>query len=1024
VSFQAVRKHWHEDIHRRGRVWNGFIVKHLTDQEVDAIEQVIMTSCGILEQLLASQRQNSEVPGLAEMAPSQVFQVDDALSSIKPPPQDFNECITRNLAENLDCLADYQEYIADALLIQQHGGTDAAVLAAETRLKNEDLDAAIQELQRLLPETSKYGSTLEESRVISADLSDALAALLKAASLARELLPILQLEISLTSITDHQRLAEWAEWLAQLSPEVVEATEACHAVANIHQYRHEAETAQAELEKMRGDLNKVFVIGDAPDPKQLKEIRLILREADGIWYGKWWPFGRFCAARKAAYRFKRKGVSIWSAAFLDQLEALEGLPQREAGFREHRELQRALGGVFRGVDTNWSLLTACIDLGCKIRDMVGTQRIAGKFISSLKSLHDRREELLDLAGEIRVATTRSAALLGARLAMLGQTFCNLPVTELREELERRHQFLERAVACIAASNPGSQKRYEEILTQVGLARQLRDARSRISSFVADGNRLGVKQVDIRSEDVDRIAKTVAWAEQLIHENRLTSEIKRWLLQADTATRHAKLSAVLKTMRQHLDHYANTIEKLGSFGEAVPGLPFSNKTVDRKLGLIHDALLAALAEIDILMRWGDYQSCRDWLSKNRHDHLLEFAEQNHLSGEMLGQLAEAAFFKEWQSWTLKKHPQLYQFQRIQHEIARTSFCESDKKLPLLFRNEVEARVYCDHRTIDRGISTGRVSEYTEMTLISNEVSKQRRLAPARELIRRSANSLQKLMPCWMMGPSSVAQFLPPDVVRFDLLVIDEASQIRPEDALGSLARADQVVVVGDSNQMPPSDFFSTNPHDDDDQACGAEEIGSILERLRDFFAERSLIWHYRSQHQSLILFSNERYYEKKLIVPPSVHRDHPKLGVKWHHLAEARYHAGINEQEAYAVIQLLIEHVRTNVRLPEETRETIGVVAMNVKQQGLIQEMLDRYLAEDAVFAENFSTFERACPVFVKNLESVQGDERDVIIISFTFGPDLATNRVFQRFGPIMREGGWRRLNVLFTRTHLINVSRG
>jgi superfamily I DNA and/or RNA helicase len=264
--------------------------------------------------------------------------------------------------------------------------------------------------------------------------------------------------------------------------------------------------------------------------------------------------------------------------------------------------------------------------------------------------------------------------------------------------------------------------------------------------------------------------------------------------------------------------------------------------------------------------------------------------------------------------------------------------------------------------------------------------------------------------------SVAQFFKPSGLRFDLLVIDEASQMRPEEALGSIARADQVVVVGDPMQLPPTSFFDLADQvvDSDD----AEEIvdsESILDlSLSTYSPARALRWHYRSRHESLIAFSNRQFYENKLIIFPSPldpdkSRREPKFGV-FHHFVEGKYKSSLNLPEAQAVAEAAVAFMREN---PDRS---LGVVTLNMPQREVLLGEIDRLIARDrraAAYIEKWeSTLE---PFFVKNLENVQGDERDVIFISTVYGPDADTGVVMNRFGPVNSNVGHRRLNVLFTR---------
>jgi very-short-patch-repair endonuclease len=268
---------------------------------------------------------------------------------------------------------------------------------------------------------------------------------------------------------------------------------------------------------------------------------------------------------------------------------------------------------------------------------------------------------------------------------------------------------------------------------------------------------------------------------------------------------------------------------------------------------------------------------------------------------------------------------------------------------------------------------------------------------------------------MMGPLSVAQYLAPGQLKFDLVVMDEASQLKPEDAIGAIARGGQIVIVGDPKQLPPTTFFQRVSLDDEDDNGGddraaVEEGESILDVASTLFQPvRRLRWHYRSRHHSLIAFSNNEFYQRNLIIFPSAYHDDPSLGVKHHFIPDGVFDSSRNPREAAVVVEAVLDHMR---RHPDES---LGVVTLNFEQRELVEELLDRQLRDDPAaiaYQERMKGGQET--LFVKNLENVQGDERDVIFISTTYGPDTRGNQ-FQRFGPINGPSGHRRLNVLFTR---------
>jgi very-short-patch-repair endonuclease len=334
----------------------------------------------------------------------------------------------------------------------------------------------------------------------------------------------------------------------------------------------------------------------------------------------------------------------------------------------------------------------------------------------------------------------------------------------------------------------------------------------------------------------------------------------------------------------------------------------------------------------------------------------------------------------------------------------SFRALDRKRIEVSRAEVLRR-YLSERP------TGSVGE---MGVIRAEIGKKRRHLPIRRLLERAATAVQKIKPVFLMSPLSVAQFLPPGRTEFDLLVIDEASQVPPEDAFGAVARARQVVVVGDDKQLPPTNFFRMLINDDDETL----EDDAPLGRTRDFesiltlarargMPERMLRWHYRSRHPSLIALSNHACYAGSLLLPPSPHLSHDGLGLTIARTPPGQYDrggTGRNPAEAQIVADYVERHLREHPDL------SLGVACFSVSQRDAI---------EDALYAAGLtSAVEAFCPngerLFVKSLETVQGDERDVVFISIGYGRD-AQGRMSVNFGPVSADGGERRLNVLISR---------
>ena len=302
------------------------------------------------------------------------------------------------------------------------------------------------------------------------------------------------------------------------------------------------------------------------------------------------------------------------------------------------------------------------------------------------------------------------------------------------------------------------------------------------------------------------------------------------------------------------------------------------------------------------------------------------------------------------------------------------------------------------------------------VLKGEIARKRGHMPIRKLMELAAPAVQAIKPVFMMSPLSVAQYLPPGALTFDLLVMDEASQIQPVDALGAIARCRQVVVVGDPQQLPPTAFFAKmtgSADEDDDGAARVADVESILGLFKARgLPMRMLRWHYRSRHQSLIAVSNRQFYEDKLYIVPSPYTAQAGLGLRFHHVPDGVFETGTtrtNPVEAKAVARAVIDHAL------HHADQSLGVVAFSAAQRRAIQDQVEVLRRSLPLEHEAFFQAHPSEPFFIKNLENVQGDERDVIMISVGYGPTEPGAKPPMRFGPLGLEGGERRLNVLISR---------
>ncbi len=310
---------------------------------------------------------------------------------------------------------------------------------------------------------------------------------------------------------------------------------------------------------------------------------------------------------------------------------------------------------------------------------------------------------------------------------------------------------------------------------------------------------------------------------------------------------------------------------------------------------------------------------------------------------------------------------------------------------------------------------------EIGILWREFEKRARFLPIRSLMEKAGHAIQSIKPVFMMSPLSIANYLPPGAFTFDLIIFDEASQVRPVDALGAIARGQQVVVVGDSKQLPPTSFFDSLVGSDDaepeDESTTASDIESVLGLFCSRGAhQRMLRWHYRSRHESLIMVSNHLFYQDRLVVFPSPDRERTRLGLVYRRLVNAPYERSrtrTNPVEARAIAAAVMAHARGQLPLPREQRETLGVAAFSVAQMDAVLDQVELMRRKDPS-CEEFFSYPPHEPFFVKNLENVQGDERDVIFISIGYGR-TEEGYLAMSFGPLNRTGGERRLNVLISR---------
>lgn len=414
---------------------------------------------------------------------------------------------------------------------------------------------------------------------------------------------------------------------------------------------------------------------------------------------------------------------------------------------------------------------------------------------------------------------------------------------------------------------------------------------------------------------------------------------------------------------------------------------------------------------------DLPSMREWLEAASLERacrdqgmadLFRIGRDGDLPGGDIVAAFERRSYRLWFEHVCSLDSRLRDFRGEDREDAIGRFRELDERQMAIAQTRLRAKLAAG---IELALSA-QAEKGSELAVLKRELAKKKRFKQVRQLFQQCPDIILKLKPCLLMSPLSVSQFLDPAVVRFDMVVFDEASQVRPEDAVGSIMRGGQTIVVGDSKQLPPTSFFRSEAGEAEDEEL--EDLESILDECTALnIMQHMLLWHYRSRHESLIAFSNQRMYDGLLNTFPSAGHEAGEWGVSFVRVTDGVYERGssrTNPVEARKVAELVFEHF---TRTPERS---LGVIAFSEAQQMAILDVIDDLRRERPEFEAHFAE-DGDEEFFVKNLESVQGDERDVMIFSVGYGRD-PQGKMHQNYGPLNTAGGERRLNVAITRARM------
>ena len=463
-------------------------------------------------------------------------------------------------------------------------------------------------------------------------------------------------------------------------------------------------------------------------------------------------------------------------------------------------------------------------------------------------------------------------------------------------------------------------------------------------------------------------------------------------------------AVVESLRQEAEQAARDLSTLtahvGWPQDYLASAPFAEAA---------ERIEALYENLSLAPRWAAFEQVRAKVAAGLAAELLDAAMCGEVAFADLPRAFRRAFFGRWLSGVVQQREPLRAFNTLTHEQRIAEFRKLDERVLL------ENRASLIRRLRDRVQAQLRTQEAVDaLPFLRRQLTLQRGLAPLRTTFQRSYAAIRAIKPVFLMSPLTVSQLLDGKTPSFDLVIFDEASQLPAEDAAGAIARGKQLVVVGDPKQLPPTNFFSvmtgtTAAPIGEDGVPLFDDTESILEEFMGSGAPNTrLKWHYRSAHESLIYFSNVSFYDADLYTFPSVEINSHAAGLSFEYVADGVYEGkGLNLVEARRVADAVVQHAKTQPEL------SLGVGTFNLRQQLAVQDELEVRRRQDPSLEPFFARNKRE-PFFVKNLENIQGDERDAILLSVTYAKD-ANGVLRYNFGPLNGENGWRRLNVLTTR---------
>jgi Protein of unknown function (DUF4011)/REase_MTES_1575/AAA domain/Protein of unknown function (DUF3320) len=865
----------------------------------------------------------------------------------------------------------------------------------------EELSAATRRLRQIAGETPQWpaelATRLPEVRRFLADAPALLAELAAATEEARQLLG--QPE----EVPNLDRIGRIAQ-LASLSFQTEHRPERAWLV------RAGRERAEAELEQLeplvttyQSERNQLF---EKYDESVLElDGDELLRAFKNDYQG---PFSKL----KGAYRRDAKAIKAvrrdhkLPKTVVDDLEALAALQALGQKIDQHDEVaHRALGTYARGRDTNADDVRSALDVARSASKLVTKRSNFDRLAEQLCVDSTPSERLADLADELEDGSAELTKGLEKlqTVASAVEGASPLPLPDLDSLLKRLCEAVAQLADVVGELDRGARR----------TSRGLDDLEQRAAA---------IQELHAAGEDIAR--GSGGWAATLASRYRgeethwtEARQLGEWLgrLEALTgATAQGALRRLLLDPQRRWPEFAQLGRLRGDFDEAIGVLAalfeepwvgeMTNRSTHEPLGELLEFCDSLERTVDDVADWVEYKAHRARAQAAGWGDFVQSLAERGIESTEVPSAFQRAFWNRRLEAAFEEDPDLADtgsaYRRWIDE-----FRELDRKLVSTAADRLIAARNSARRA-HIALPGGQVA------LLKKEAAKKRRHRPVRVLLSQIADLVSDLKPCLMMSPLTVSHFLPA-TQQFDLVVFDEASQVPPQDAINCIYRGSQLIVAGDSRQLPPTPFFQVAEAEEawsEDAEDTSENMESILDACEALLPRHPLQWHYRSRHEDLISFSNNHVYDGMLRTFPAADGASRTKGVHFIHVDDGLYERGasrgFNRPEARRVAERVIHHLRAG-------RTSVGVITFNVSQADVVAQELDRLRVVHPELEQHFKG-DRLEGVFVKHLESVQGDERDVILFSIGYGRDR-DGKFLMNFGPLNKDGGFRRLNVAVTR---------